>query len=118
MNDQVMKFLLSVILIALLSAVAEMFMPWWSIAVVAFLVSLFVTLRPGSAFLAGFVGVAFFWLTSALIHDIANGHILSKKMAVLFHLPNYILFILVTAFIGGLIGGLSSWAGALIRPRA
>ncbi len=113
-----MKFLFSVILIALVSAGAEIFMPWWTIAVVSFLVSLFIEQKAGKAFLAGFSGVALFWLVAALIHDSANDHILSAKMAMLFHLPNYGMFICVTAFVGGLIGGLSAWAGALIRPRA
>jgi hypothetical protein len=112
-----MKFLLSVILIALFSAGAEVLIPsWWVIAVVAFLVSLFVEQKAGRAFLAGFLGIALFWLVAALIHDSANDHILSTKMAVLFHLPNYVLFIGVTALVGGLVGGLSGWAGALIRP--
>ena len=112
-----MRFLLLVILIALLSAAAEVFLPWWGIAVVSFIVSLFVSLRPGKAFLAGFLGIALFWLTAACIHELTNDHILSAKMAALFHLPNYVIFILVTALIGGLVGGLSAWAGALIRPK-
>ena len=111
-----MKFLLSIILIALLSAAGEIFMScWWTIAVVSFLVSLFIEQRAGRAFLAGFLGIAAFWLVAALVHDSANDHILSTKMAMLFHLPNYGLFICVTTFLGGLVGGLSAWAGALIR---
>ncbi len=112
-----MKFLLSVILIALLSAGAEVLMPWWAIAIVAFLVSLFIEQKAGKSFLAGFLGIVIFWLVAALVHDGANDHILSTKMAVLFHLPNYGMFICVTALIGGLVGGLSAWAGAFIRPH-
>ena len=113
-----MKFLLSVILIALLSAGAELFLPWWSVAVVSFLVAVF--MRPGSgrAFMAGFMGVSVFWLVAAIMRDAANEHILSGKMAVLFHLPNYAVFIAVTVLIGGLVGGLGAWAGAVIRPKA
>ena len=112
-----MRFLLSVILIALLAAGAEYFMPWWSVAVVCFIVSLLIKQRAGRAFLAGFCGIALMWLVIALIHDIANDHILSTRMAALFHLPNYGLFIVVTVLIGGLVGGLSAWAGALLRAR-
>jgi hypothetical protein len=96
--------------------VAEFWLPWWSIAVVCFLVSFFAGLRGGKAFLAGFLGIALFWLVAALVHDVPNEHILSTRMAVLFKLPNYLLFILVTVVLGGLIGGLSAWAGALVRP--
>ena len=112
-----MRFLLSIILIALLSAAAEYYCPWWAVAVVAFVVSAFIRQKPGRAFLAGFSGIGLFWLTACVIHDSANGHILSARMAALFHLPNYVMFIVVTVFIGGLVGGLSAWAGALIRPK-
>ncbi len=112
-----MRFLLLVILIAVLSAVAEMFLPWWSIAIVAFVISAFAKQNSGRAFLAGFCGIALFWLTAILLRDIPNQHILSARMATLFKLPNHALFIVVTIFIGGLVGGLSAWAGSLIRPR-
>ena len=112
-----MRFFLSIILIALLSAAAEQVLPWWSVAAVAFLVSLFVKQGAGRAFLMGFLGVATFWLIAALMRDIANQHILSMRMAVLFKLPNYGLFIALITLIGGLVGGLGAWAGALIKPR-
>ena len=111
------RFLLSVILIAVLSALAEQWLPWWAIAVVSFMVAFVANQRPGKAFLMGFLGIAIFWLVDCIMHDIANEHILSTRMAALFHLPNYALFIVVTLFIGGLVGGLSAWAGALLRPR-
>lgn len=109
-----MKFLLSVILIAALSAIAAFFLPWWSVAVVAFLVAL---VTGGRGFLTGFVGVGLCWLLVALFRDIPNEHILSDRMAVLFHLPNHILFVAVTALVGGLIGGLAAWAGASLKPQ-
>jgi len=110
-----MRFLLAVILITLSSAVAEWFLPWWMIAVVAFVVSLFMALKPGRAFLAGFAGIAIFWLIASLLHDVPNDHILSTRMAALFYLPNYGLFVAVTVLTGGSIGGLAAWAGAFFR---
>ena len=110
-----MRFLLGMILIIILSAVAEYYLPWWTIAVVCFIVSFFAGLRPGRSFLMGFMGIAIFWLGASMMHDIANAHILSQKMATLFHLPNYGLFIGVTVLIGGLVGGLAAWAASLFR---
>lgn len=112
-----MKQGIAIILIAVLGAVAEYFLPWWSVAVIAFLVSWLIGLKPGKAFLAGFLGIAIFWLIAALCHDIPNDHILSRRMATLFHLPGYGLFIIVTVFIGGLVGGIAAWAGALCRRQ-
>src|SRR5580658_8683649 len=113
-----MRFLLAVMLIVFLSAIAEWFLPWWMIAVVSFIVSLLITMKPGKAFLAGFVGIGVFWLITSLLHDVPNEHILSARMAALFHLPNYGLFIVVTVFIGGLIGGLAALAGALLNRKS
>jgi hypothetical protein len=112
-----MRFLLSVLLIALLSGLLELILPWWSVALVSFAVSLIVAQRPSKAFLMGFAGVGLCWLVIALLHDQANDHILSVRMAQLFKLPNYGLFILVTVVVGGLVGGMSSWAGALIKRK-
>ncbi|MES2704865.1 MAG: hypothetical protein V4649_19675 [Bacteroidota bacterium] len=110
-----MRSFLSVILIAILAAVAEYFLPWWTIAIVPFLVSLLTPRRPGRAFLIGFWGIAIFWLIAALIADVSNEHILSRRMAALFHLPGYFFFIIVSVLIGGLIGGMSSAAAAYFK---
>ena len=110
-----MRFLLTTLLIAAGAALAEYFLPWWSLAVVAFLVALLIVLRPGKAFLAGFLAIALLWTGWALFRDIPNHQILSTRMARLFGLPHSALFLLVTAFVGGLVGGLAGWSGALVR---
>ena len=113
-----MRFLAGVILIAVLSAIAEYFLPWWSMAIVAFLVSLLMGYKPGRSFMAGFFGVGLLWLVAALWHDGANHHILSTRMAGLFHLPAYGLFIFVTVLIGALVGGLASLSASFFRNNS
>jgi len=109
-----MKTLLSFILIILLSAFAEYFGPWWMIAVVAFLVTLIVRTR--RSFFVGFLAIFIFWFSVALMRDIPNGHILSTRMADVLPLHgNYILFLIVTGIIGGLIGGVAAWSGSMFR---
>jgi hypothetical protein len=110
-----MRLFISIILIALLSGISEYFFPWWTLAIVAFLVTLTAGLPSGRAFLAGFSGVLLLWLVVALVIDIRNEHILSSRMAELFQLPHSLLFILVAAIIGGLVGGLAGWSGAVVR---
>ncbi len=95
--------------------VAELYFAWWSVAVVAFLVMLLFNYPPGRAFLGGFAAIFLFWLLTAFRKDAANEHILAPKMAALFHLPNYALFILVIALVGGLVGGVAGWSGSLVR---
>ncbi|MCF8449567.1 MAG: hypothetical protein K9G49_06805 [Taibaiella sp.] len=110
-----MRFLIIVISIAVLCGISEFFLPWWMAAVVPFLIAIAVRQRPGGAFLAGFSGVGLCWLSFVMLRDIPNAHLLSTKMAQIFQLPGYGLLIVVTVFIGALIGGMAAWAGALIK---
>jgi len=110
-----MRLLLTILIIATMAAIAEWFAPWWMAAIVACVAGYASRLSTGKAFLAGFCGIALLWLTFALWRDIPNHHILSTRMAQLFKLPSYILFIVVTAFLGGVLGGLAAWSGAHLR---
>jgi hypothetical protein len=112
-----MRFVLSVLLTAVLSFLTGLFLPWWSIAVIAFLVGLLIPQRMGMAFLAGFTGIFILWGVLALWIDIKNNSILSHKISELFKLGgSSVLLILVTAFIGGLVGGFAAIAGNSLRP--
>jgi len=114
-----MRFILSLLLTAALSFLAGIVLPWWSIAIVAFAVALLVPQKLIMAFLAGLLGVFLLWATLALWIDIKNGSTLSHKMAELFRLGgSSILLILVTAFIGGLVGGFAAMAGSSLRPAS
>lgn len=110
-----MKNLLSILIISVLAAVATWFLPWWMIAVVPFVVAIFFQLRPGKAFLISALAIILFWLVVILIRDIPNDHILSSRMAKLFSLPGYGLFIVVNLIVGALVGGLGGWAGGLMN---
>ena len=108
-----MKQLFSILLIAILSAIATAFFPWWMVAIVTF--SVVALVRPTRPFLIGFAGVALFWLALILMRDIPNQHILSQRMSKLFSLPHYSIFIIVDVLLGGLVGGLAAWSAAAMR---
>jgi hypothetical protein len=110
-----MRLFLTILTIAVIAAISEWFFPWWTAAIVAGAAAYAARLFPGKAFLAGFCGVALLWLAFALYREMPNHHILSARMAQLFHLPSYALYIAVTALIGGLAGGLAAWSGAQLR---
>jgi hypothetical protein len=112
-----MKFLLSILLTAALSFVAGMFLPWWSIAIVALLVALLLPQRTGMDFLSGFIGIFLMWALVSTWIDIENEHLLSHKLAKIFPLGgSSLLLILVTALVGGLVGGFAAMAGSSLRP--
>ena|SRR4028119_386128 len=115
-----MRFLLATLSIALLTLAATWVLPWWTLAIVAFAVCFFA--RPRHAFWAGFLGVFLLWLAVGLIRDIPNEHILSTRMAGVLPLGGqWILFLLVSAIIGGIVAGFAAWTGVafanLLSPR-
>jgi hypothetical protein len=112
-----MKTFLAILLTAVLGFLAGIFLPWWSIALIAFAVALLIPRRLGAAFLSGFAGIFLLWAIIALWIDNQNNHLLSYKIAEVFHLGgSSILMVLVSAFIGGIVGGFAAMAGSSLRP--
>jgi hypothetical protein len=111
-----MRLLITILAIAILSGIAEWTTHiWWTAAFVAGLAGLLSRMRTGEAALAGFWGIALLWLSFSLFLDLRNDHLFSQKMAKVFNLPSYILYIVITFILGGIIGALPAWAGAHLR---
>jgi hypothetical protein len=108
--------MLQILLIALLSLLAQFVLPWWSLAIVAFLVCFWRGQSAGRSFLAGFYGVALVWLVYAIIlHSRTDGVFTGRMSELLFKTNSAILPGLVTAIVGGLVGGLAALSGFLVR---
>jgi len=107
------------LIILILSFAGSYFLPWWAAAVIAFLAALFIDTRAGRAFLSGFAALFVAWAVLALLKSIPNDNILAGRVVQLFPLPaNWIWVLVVTAIIGGMVGGMSALSGALIRHAA
>jgi hypothetical protein len=104
-----------ILVTALLAGIGTWFLPWWMIAVIPFLVAVVAQLSSRRGFKIGFWSIVLLWLVVILLRDIPNDHILSARMAKLFSLPHYSLFIIVSLLIGGIIGGLAGWAGGAMN---
>ncbi|QMW02468.1 hypothetical protein [Spirosoma foliorum] len=108
--------MIQIILIAVLSLLAQLVLPWWSLAVVAFLVCVWRSSSAGQAFFAGFYGVALVWLIYAVIlHTRTDGVFTGRMSELLFKTNSAILPGLVTAIVGGLVGGLAGLSGYFVR---
>lgn len=110
-----MKFIFSFLLQAALGYVITLFLPWWSVVIIAFAVGFSFKIKGWAAFLAGFLGMATLWAGYATFMDVQNGAILSEKIANLFTLPQSNYLIYLTGVMGGLLGGMGSLTGRLFR---
>lgn len=112
-----MRFLLSILLTAALSFLTGMYLPWWSIAIIAFAVALLIPQSIAASFLSGFMAIFLLWGVLALWIDIKNQSILSHKIAQIFPLGgSSILLILVSALVGAFVGGFAAMAGGSLKP--
>jgi hypothetical protein len=112
------KYIISILLTALLSFVTGLFLPWWSIAFAAFLVSALIRQKPSMSFLSGFLGVFLLWEILAWWIDNKNDSILSQKIAQIIPLGgSTILLILLTSVTGALVGGFAALAGSYLRKK-
>jgi len=111
-----MKFLAALILTALLSFIAGLYLPWWGIAIAAFVVALIVYQNAGMAFLAAFTGLLLLWSGLACWIDRGNESILSARIGELLGIGNNaFLLILITGAVGGLVAGFSAMSGSFLR---
>ena len=110
-----MNFLRNTIIIAVVTFLAQLFLPWWIIAPIAFVLGYALSKNGTQAFFSAFLAVFSLWAVYALVIDIHNEHILSTRIAALFHLPNSTVLILVTGLVGGLVAGFSALSGRLIK---
>jgi hypothetical protein len=113
-----MKFIASLLLILLLSFLACLYFPWWSIAVVALLVSVLIPQNPRASFLCGFIALFLLWGVLSYWISANNNHVLAHRVSLLI-LKNDtpLLLIIITALIGALVGGLAALTGSFIRSK-
>lgn len=114
-----MKFFINIIAIVLLAYVAGVYFPWWSIAIIGFVVSLLLPQKPGTAFFSGFFAVFLLWLVLALLINSANGGVLAGRIGMLLGMGNSpVLLAIVTGIIGGLVTGLAALSASYLRQPA
>ncbi len=111
-----MKFIISLVVTALLSFALCLFLPWWSIAIAAFAVAAAIPQTPFKAFAAAFLALLLLWGGLSFFFSSGNEHLLAGKMAmVILKVPNPFMLILATAIIGALVAGLAGLTGSFVR---
>ena len=112
-----MKFTISIILTILLSFCACLYFPWWSIAIVAFLVAALIPQTPFGSFVAGFIALFLLWGILCFWISTNNNDILAHRVSLLiFKTDNPFLLIISSALTGALVAGLAALTASYIRP--
>ena len=111
-----MKFTISLILTMLLSAAICLYFPWWTIAIVAFLVAVVIPQKAGWAFLAAFTALTLLWGGLSFYISSNNNHILVHKVSmIILKMDNPLVLFTATAMIGGLVAGFAAMSGSYLR---
>ena len=101
-----------------LAFLLQLWLPWWSVALVGFLIGLAGSKSPKSALGLGFASVFLCWLGQTLWINYQNEGILASRMGLLLGgAPGYLLP-WVSGRLGGLVGALSAWTGFLFKNLA
>jgi hypothetical protein len=103
------------LIILILSFASGFFLPWWVVAIAAFLAAYFAGKTSGHAFWSAFVAVFIVWIVLALFKSIPNDHIMASRIARLFQLPGWGYLLVITGIIGGLVAGFAALSGVLLK---
>ncbi|MFZ1809399.1 MAG: hypothetical protein WAU36_19355 [Cyclobacteriaceae bacterium] len=107
-----MRFIVQIIITAIVCFMFQKLFPWWTMAIGAFLVGFVFSNTGFKSFLSGFIAIGLLWLGLALYVDNATHSILTEKISQLFPLDLFVL----TSLVGGLVGGFASMTGSLLKP--
>lgn len=111
-----MKIIAGIFSIALLSFALGIFLPWWSIAIAAFLIPFVLVQKPLISFFSGFLAIFLLWGLYAFIINNSNHDILANRISqVILKRENSMLLILITASLGGIVAGFASLSGSFLR---
>lgn len=104
------------LLAAVLAAVLQLVLPWWSAALLAFGLGFAQAQSGRVGFLVGFIGLGLSWLVPAAWLAFQNNGLLAHRMAQLLPLGGSVpVLVLVATLVIGLAGGLAGLAGRWVR---
>lgn len=109
------KFLVQLTLTLVIGTLVQLFLPWWSLVVVAAIIGLFFKYKYDvMSFLAGFVAIDISWFIYAFWLS-SGSSTLPEKMGELLGGVSPFTLVLMSAFIGAMAGGLGALTGSMGR---
>ncbi|MCG8330306.1 MAG: hypothetical protein MI974_21590 [Chitinophagales bacterium] len=110
-----MKHLLYFILVLALAAIIQLFLPWWSMPLLAIILAYILKVKPAAAFLGGFLAAIFLWGGYAFYLNMANESIMANRIGQLFGGLGGNTMVIIAAVFGGLFTGLAGLVGSQCR---
>ncbi|MCC5942694.1 MAG: hypothetical protein JJU37_14225 [Balneolaceae bacterium] len=101
--------------ILILSWVGTLFLPWWILFIPAFFFGVWMIENGFAAFTIGFTGAGFAWFLQALYIHIANGAIVTTRIAEMMGVGSPWLILVLTFLVGGLPGAIGALTGYLLK---
>ncbi len=110
-----MRVFINYVIILVATALLQLFLPWWVIALVPFVVCLWRSKHPGIAYSVSLAAVSTVWLAYAIfIHNATQGS-MSNRIAELFNLPNGKALMASVTLLSGIVAGFAGLAGYYVR---
>ncbi len=106
-----MKFIIQLIFTIVICLLLELFFPWWTLAIGAFVVAFIFDNKGFPSFVIGFLAAALLWTGLAGYTTFITDGILTTRLNQLLPINS----ILITALVGGLTGGFGALTGSLFR---
>ena len=103
------------ILIAVLSFLLQLFLPWWSMALAALAISFLLGKRSWQVFFVAFFACGIVWLMMALYIHFTKGDLMTNRIAQLLFLKGNLMLYVGTFLIAAIVGGFSALTGFYLR---
>ncbi|HTF20224.1 MAG TPA: hypothetical protein VK658_19270 [Chryseolinea sp.] len=110
-----MRFIVQFIAIVITAHLLGLFLPWYACAAVAFIAGYF--LKSSQNFLAGFLAIAVLWTFNAWMADLDSSSSLPLRVAQLLGVGSAGMVYVLTAVVGGLVGGFATMSGAMLKTE-
>ena|SRR5690349_9961247 len=110
-----MKFFISILVTGLLAFACGLYLPWWSVAIAAFIVASLIYQPPFRSFLTGFCAILLLWFALILKINAANENILADRVSLIMGMGGSMMLVIISSIVGAIAGGLGALTGSYLR---
>ncbi|HFA48845.1 MAG TPA: hypothetical protein ENJ95_07500 [Bacteroidetes bacterium] len=110
-----LKAIIQIIITIVLGYLAQLYFPFWAMALAAAIAALFFNYKYNlTSFAAGFLAAFLLWAAYAYTLDSENAGLLTAQLGELFKVEgSYLAY--ASGLVGGLLGGFGALTGSLLR---